>query len=244
MGIHHLYAYKSPVLCSHTCLQTPTPASLLPLQRPRTRPPSRSPIPAFRCTQQTLLRTSTRHVAVQRLQQETEERGEGEQRGLEEEPPLRRNRGQVKEQEGPLHRELPLPRCHLRDLRRQAKGIPLLPLRYLPEAARKRDALVRCHPEGRDALHELPCKLSCARCHSPIADEGRNMMLMYPSTWNFDKFADRQNWLPDKHIFYAQRALDIEDGMPKWEKMQDESQLMDEEHHHGQKGVAGSGSKK
>merc|ERR1712093_420486 len=153
--IHHLYAYKSPVLCSHTCLQTPTPASLLPLQRPRTRPPSRSPIPAFRCTQQTLLRTSTRHVAVQRLQQETEERGEGEQRRLEEEPPLRRNRGQAKEQEGPLHRELPLPRCHLRDLRRQAKGIPLLPLRYLPEAARKRDALVRCHPEGRDALHEL-----------------------------------------------------------------------------------------
>lgn len=106
------------------------------------------------------------------------------------------------------------------------------------------DKLSFYRTEDQRNAHELPCKLSCARCHSPIADEGRNMMLMYPSTWNFDKFADRQNWLPDKHIFYAQRALDIEDGMPKWEKMQDESQLMDEEHHHGQKGVAGSGSKK
>lgn len=97
--------------------------------------------------------------------------------------------------------------------------------------------------EDQRTVHELPCKLSCGRCHSPIADEGRNMMLMYPSTWNFAKFEDRQAWLPDKHIFYAQRALDVEDGMPKWEKMQDESELMDEEHHHGQKGIAGSGSK-
>jgi hypothetical protein len=28
--------------------------------------------------------------------------------------------------------------------------------------------------------HKLPCKVSCAYCHTPIMDEGRNMVLMFP----------------------------------------------------------------
>lgn len=66
----------------------------------------------------------------------------------------------------------------------------------------------------------------------------------YPSTWNWENKEDRQAFLPDKHIFYAQRAIDVEDGQPKWEKMADESKEMSEEHVHGERGTAGSGSKK
>ena len=30
----------------------------------------------------------------------------------------------------------------------------------------------------KKTVHELPCKVSCNRCHSHLCDEGRNMMLM------------------------------------------------------------------
>lgn len=69
------------------------------------------------------------------------------------------------------------------------------------------------------------------------------MMLMYPSTWKFDDYEARQAWLPDKHIFYKQRVIDISDGAKKWEGMDEKSESMDEEHHHGQRGIAGAGSK-
>lgn len=28
--------------------------------------------------------------------------------------------------------------------------------------------------------HQLPCKVSCSYCHTPIMDEGRNMVLLFP----------------------------------------------------------------
>ncbi|OAX83510.1 hypothetical protein ACJ72_02125 [Emergomyces africanus] len=28
--------------------------------------------------------------------------------------------------------------------------------------------------------HHLPCKVSCSYCHSPIMDEGRNVILLFP----------------------------------------------------------------
>ena len=68
-------------------------------------------------------------------------------------------------------------------------------------------------------------------------------MCRYPSTWDFDKLEDREPFLPERHIFYAQRAIEVEDGKDKWEGMADDSKKMDEEHHHGQRGTAGSGNK-
>lgn len=69
------------------------------------------------------------------------------------------------------------------------------------------------------------------------------MMLMYPSTWDFDKPEDRHEFLPTKHIFYKMRAIDVHDEMDKWEGMADDSNKLDEEHEHGKKGIAGKGSK-
>jgi hypothetical protein len=69
------------------------------------------------------------------------------------------------------------------------------------------------------------------------------MMLMYPSTWDFEKKEDRQPFMPDKHIFYKERAIDVEDGATKWDGMQDDSNKLDEKTEHGEKGTAGSGSK-
>lgn len=36
-------------------------------------------------------------------------------------------------------------------------------------------------PTTKSTEHQLPCKVRCAYCHSPIMDEGRNMILLFPS---------------------------------------------------------------
>ncbi len=33
--------------------------------------------------------------------------------------------------------------------------------------------------------HKLPCKITCSYCRSPIMDEGRNMILLYPTLIHF-----------------------------------------------------------
>jgi hypothetical protein len=39
--------------------------------------------------------------------------------------------------------------------------------------------------DKKHTRHELPCKVSCAYCHAPIMDEGRNMVLMFPAIIKF-----------------------------------------------------------
>ena len=63
----------------------------------------------------------------------------------------------------------------------------------------------------------LPCKVSCGRCGSPIADEGRRMWLAFPSLFDFGP----DNEVPDAfkptyHMFYGTRVVDIYDDLPKW----------------------------
>ena len=44
--------------------------------------------------------------------------------------------------------------------------------------------------------HKLPCKVSCAYCRTPIMDEGRNMILLFPTLINFKSDADKKNFEP------------------------------------------------
>lgn len=41
------------------------------------------------------------------------------------------------------------------------------------------------HSEAKNE-HKLPCKVLCSHCHSPIADEGRKMFLLFPETIDSD----------------------------------------------------------
>jgi len=68
-------------------------------------------------------------------------------------------------------------------------------------------------------IHErvLPCKVSCALCGTPIADEGRRMWLAFPSLFDFNGLAAvPETFGPTCHIFYGYRLMDIEDTLPKW----------------------------
>ena len=73
----------------------------------------------------------------------------------------------------------------------------------------------------------LPCKVSCSVCGTPIADEGRNMWLAFPTLFDFGTpprvpYAFR----PSCHIFYVMRVADVVDDLPKWSGHKGRSTLL------------------
>ena len=73
----------------------------------------------------------------------------------------------------------------------------------------------------------LPCKVSCALCGTPIADEGRNMWIAFPTLFEFGV----PPRVPDAfrsscHIFYGARVVDVLDELPKWSGHKDQSTLL------------------
>ncbi|PKS06240.1 hypothetical protein jhhlp_006986 [Lomentospora prolificans] len=75
--------------------------------------------------------------------------------------------------------------------------------------------------------HDLPCKVSCEYCRTPIMDEGRNMVLLFPTLIRFGNEEDRRRFRPQCHIFYSQRVVDIPDGTVKWTGLDGKSEKMD-----------------
>lgn len=84
--------------------------------------------------------------------------------------------------------------------------------------------------EKKENTRELPCKVSCSFCRCPICDEGRNMLMMFPPLFKFDRNKIPDKFRPTDHIFYGQRMVDINDGKPKWEGHKDDSKRIDESH--------------
>ncbi|KAL9618697.1 MAG: hypothetical protein Q9204_008370 [Flavoplaca sp. TL-2023a] len=62
--------------------------------------------------------------------------------------------------------------------------------------------------------------VSCAYCRTPIMDEGRNMILLFPTLIDFKDPEDRKNF------DISRRVLDINDGKPKWTGLNDSSDLI------------------
>jgi len=74
-------------------------------------------------------------------------------------------------------------------------------------------------PTTKKTEHHLPCKVRCSYCHSPIFDEGRNMILLFPSLVHLKNQEAKDKFKPRCHMFYSQRVIDVPDGLPKWDKM-------------------------
>lgn len=80
------------------------------------------------------------------------------------------------------------------------------------------EALLRFFNSELDR-HEriLPCKVSCRSCGTPIADDGRNMWLAFPTLFDFGSpVRVPEAFKPSCHIFYGSRVMDVDDGLPKW----------------------------
>lgn len=77
--------------------------------------------------------------------------------------------------------------------------------------------------------HKLPCKVSCAYCRTPIMDEGRNMILLFPTLLHFKNKQEQEKFKPSCHMFYSRRVVDIMDGIPKWTGMNDDSDRLNDD---------------
>lgn len=77
---------------------------------------------------------------------------------------------------------------------------------------------------GSDAIRssamrpDLPLKVSCSHCRTPIADEGRHMWLAFTTLFGFTV----EDGIPDSfkhgcHLFYGQRCVNLSDDEVKWE---------------------------
>ncbi|TGO70651.1 hypothetical protein BELL_0690g00050 [Botrytis elliptica] len=82
--------------------------------------------------------------------------------------------------------------------------------------------------EEKTTRHKLPCKVSCAYCRTPIMDEGRNMILLFPSLIKFKNQEEKEKFNPTCHMFYSRRLVDIPDGLPKWTGLNDKSDLIED----------------
>ena len=59
-------------------------------------------------------------------------------------------------------------------------------------------------------------------------DEGRNMILLFPSLVHLKTEQDRHHFKPRCHMFYGQRVMDIPDGLPKWAGLSQDSELIED----------------
>ncbi|KAK5654276.1 hypothetical protein OQA88_7452 [Cercophora sp. LCS_1] len=65
---------------------------------------------------------------------------------------------------------------------------------------------------------------------TPIMDEGRNMILLFPTLIEgINTKEGIEAFKAQCHMFYSQRVVDVKDGLPKWEGMNDDSPLLHEE---------------
>ncbi|KAI1354914.1 Mss4-like protein [Xylaria sp. FL0043] len=101
------------------------------------------------------------------------------------------------------------------------------------------EGLAFYHSPTKGTHYELPVKVSCAYCHSPIMDEGRNMVLMFPGIIKFKDPEDKKAFDPQCHIFYSQRVVDLPDGKPKWVGLDNGSELMKDVQPHEAETVVG-----
>lgn len=67
-------------------------------------------------------------------------------------------------------------------------------------------------PTEKTIAHKLPCKVRCAYCHSPIMDEGRNMILLFPSLIHLKTEQDRAYFKP-RYVWYLSFPLSCGDGV-------------------------------
>ena len=59
-------------------------------------------------------------------------------------------------------------------------------------------------------------------------DEGRNMILLFPTLIDWENDEDRKNFEVSCHMFYPRRIVDVPDGKPKWSGINGSSELVSE----------------
>ena len=62
---------------------------------------------------------------------------------------------------------------------------------------------------AKKLTHQLPCKVSCSYCRTPIMDEGRNMILIYPGLIKgIEKKQNMENFRPS-YVHFLQISISL-----------------------------------
>lgn len=88
-------------------------------------------------------------------------------------------------------------------------------------------------PSLRRPLHDLPCKVYCETCHTPIMDEGRRMIMMFPELLKgIHSQRGKDAFKVGDHICWGGRVVDEGvfdgDGVRKWKGVDKQSELLDD----------------
>ncbi|KAG8530493.1 uncharacterized protein KY384_004996 [Bacidia gigantensis] len=59
-------------------------------------------------------------------------------------------------------------------------------------------------------------------------DEGRNMILLFPTLIDWKSEEERARFAPTCHMFYPRRVVDVPDGKPKWSGISGSSELVED----------------
>lgn len=83
----------------------------------------------------------------------------------------------------------------------------------------------------KSQAHHLPCKVQCAYCRTPIMDEGRNMILLFPTLIEgINTPKGRKAFEAKCHMFYPQRVVDFKgDGRTKFAGLEKGSDILDDD---------------
>lgn len=86
-------------------------------------------------------------------------------------------------------------------------------------------------PTEKSQAHHLPCKVQCGFCRAPIMDEGRNMILLFPTLIEgINTPQGRKAFEAKCHMFYPQRVVDFTgDGKTKYAGLEDKSDVVDDD---------------
>lgn len=96
------------------------------------------------------------------------------------------------------------------------------------------DSLMFWSSHEKSKEYQVPTKVYCSNCNSPIMDEGRNMCLIFPELIDLGKTEEehlvrRKVFEIDCHIFYSRRLVEVHDGKPKWSELDDKSDRLDDD---------------
>lgn len=88
-------------------------------------------------------------------------------------------------------------------------------------------------PSLRRPLHDLPCKVYCETCHTPIMDEGRRMIMLFPELLKgIHSQRGKEAFKIGDHICWGGRVVDEGvfdgDGVRKWKGVDKQSELIDD----------------
>lgn len=86
-------------------------------------------------------------------------------------------------------------------------------------------------PSEKSQTHHLPCKVQCAFCRTPIMDEGRNMILLFPTLiQGINTPEGRKAFEAKCHMFYTERVVDFkDDGITKFAGLENSSDVLDDD---------------